>query len=109
MLQLGFNEATCKENSCVAQDIRLCSKFGYQAIELRLDMLKAYFKAYTIEDLKALLEKRLFSWEIKVGFRFLAVTGQKTTAVPGIWDSRFTFLRKYVTEGSWAAWLDRPC
>ena len=57
MLQLGFNEATCKENSCVAQDIRLCGKFGYQAIELRLDMLKAYFKAYTIEDLKALLEE----------------------------------------------------
>lgn len=56
MLQLGFNEATCKENSCVSQDIRLCSKFGYQAIELRLDMLKEYFKKHTIEELKDLLE-----------------------------------------------------
>ena len=57
MLQLGFNEETCKENSCVAQDIRLCSKFGYQAIELRLDMLKKYFEKHTIEELKNLLDE----------------------------------------------------
>lgn len=57
MLQLGFNEATCKENSCVSQDIRLCGKYGYQAIELRLDMLKKYFEVHTVEDLKRLLDE----------------------------------------------------
>ena len=57
MLTLGFNEATCKENSDVERDIVLCGKSGYQAIELRLDMLKAYFQKHTIEDLKALLNE----------------------------------------------------
>lgn len=57
MLQLCFNEATCKENSCVSQDTRLCGKYGYHAIELRLDMLKKYFEAHTVEDLKRLLDE----------------------------------------------------
>ncbi|MGN1014172.1 MAG: sugar phosphate isomerase/epimerase family protein [Butyricicoccus sp.] len=53
MLKLGFNEATCKENSSVENDLALCEKYGYDYIELRLDMLKEYFKTHTIEDLKA--------------------------------------------------------
>ena len=52
MLKLGFNEATCKENSSVEKDLELCEKYGYDYIELRLDMLKEYFKTHTIEDLK---------------------------------------------------------
>ncbi|MGM9612093.1 MAG: sugar phosphate isomerase/epimerase, partial [Butyricicoccus sp.] len=53
MLKLGFNEATCKENSSVERDLELCEKYGYDYIELRLDMLKEYFKTHTIDDLKA--------------------------------------------------------
>lgn len=53
MLKLGFNEATCKENSSVEKDLLLCEKYGYDFIELRLDMLKEYFKTHTVEDLKA--------------------------------------------------------
>ena len=53
MLKLGFNEATCKENSSVENDLILCEKYGYDYIELRLDMLKEYFKTHTIDDLKA--------------------------------------------------------
>ena len=53
MLKLGFNEATCKENSTVERDLALCEKYGYDYIELRLDMLKAYFENHTVDDLKA--------------------------------------------------------
>ena len=49
MLKLGFNEATCKENSSVEQDLELCEKYGYEYIELRLDMLKDYLKDHTLE------------------------------------------------------------
>lgn len=52
MLKLGFNEATCKENSNVEMDLELCEKYGYDYIELRLDMLKEYFKTHTIDELK---------------------------------------------------------
>lgn len=57
MLKLGFNEATCKENSSVARDLELCEKYGYDYIELRLDMLKEYFKTHTIDDLKSFFAK----------------------------------------------------
>ena len=40
MLKLGYNEATCKENSDVARDLELCEQYGYDFIELRLDMLQ---------------------------------------------------------------------
>lgn len=57
MLKLGYNEATCKENSSVDEDLKLCEKYGYDFIELRLDMLKEYFKAHTVAGLKAFFEK----------------------------------------------------
>ena len=47
MLKLGYNEATCKENSSVEKDLELCEKYGYDYIELRLDMLKEYLKTHT--------------------------------------------------------------
>jgi 2-keto-myo-inositol isomerase len=50
-MKLGFNEATCMKRSSVEQDIRLCEKYGYEYIELRLDMLKKYFENHTINDL----------------------------------------------------------
>lgn len=52
MLKLGFNEATCMEKSSVEEDLRLCEKYGYDYIELRLDMLKEYLKDHTLEELK---------------------------------------------------------
>lgn len=52
MLKLGFNEATCKENSSVENDLRLCEQYGYDYIKLRLDMLKEYLKDHTLEELK---------------------------------------------------------
>ncbi len=57
MLKLGYNEATCKENSNVETDLALCEQNGYDFIELRLDMLKEYFKTHTIDDLKAFFAK----------------------------------------------------
>ena len=56
MLKLGFNEATCKENSSVENDLKLCEKYGFDYIELRLDMLKDYLKEHTLEDLKHYFE-----------------------------------------------------
>ena len=50
MLKLGYNEATCKENSTVEKDLELCEKYGYDYIELRLDMLKEYLKTHTVDD-----------------------------------------------------------
>ena len=51
MLKLGYNEATCKENSTVENDLLLCEKYGYDYIELRLDMLQEYLKTHTVDDL----------------------------------------------------------
>ena len=42
-----------KKNSTVEKDLQLCEKYGYDYIELRLDMLKEYLKTHTVEDLKA--------------------------------------------------------
>ena len=49
MLKLGYNEATCKENSTVENDLLLCEKYGYDYIELRLDMLQEYLKTHTVD------------------------------------------------------------
>lgn len=51
-MKLGINEATCKENSSLEQDLLLCEKYHYDYIEIRLDMLKDYLKTHTIDDLK---------------------------------------------------------
>jgi 2-keto-myo-inositol isomerase len=52
-MKLGFNEATCMKRSTVEQDLRLCEKYGYEYIELRLDMLKTYFAGKKIKDLQS--------------------------------------------------------
>lgn len=51
-MKLGFNEATCMKKSDVETDLKFCEKYGYDYIELRLDMLKTYLKHNTIDDLK---------------------------------------------------------
>ncbi|MCH3964810.1 MAG: sugar phosphate isomerase/epimerase [Clostridium sp.] len=55
-MKLGFNEATCMKKSNVEMDLKLCEKYGYDYIELRLDMLKEYFKHNTVKDLKNFFE-----------------------------------------------------
>lgn len=51
-MKLGFNEATCMKKSNVMRDLELCEKYGYDYIELRLDMIKDYLEDHSIEDLK---------------------------------------------------------
>jgi len=57
MLKIGYNEATCKQNSSVEKDITFCEKYGYDYIELRLDMLKEYLVTHTIDDLVDFFQK----------------------------------------------------
>ena len=52
-MKLGFNEATCMKRSTVEVDVALCEKYGYDNIELRLDMIKDYLTRYTIKDLQS--------------------------------------------------------
>lgn len=52
-MKLGFNEATCMKRSAVEQDLMLCEKYGYDYIELRLDMLADYFTRNTVKDLQS--------------------------------------------------------
>jgi len=52
-MKLGFNEATCMKRSSVEQDLSLCEKYGYDYIELRLDMLKEYLQRNTVSDMQA--------------------------------------------------------
>nr|WP_281397328.1 sugar phosphate isomerase/epimerase [Brenneria izadpanahii] len=50
-MKLGFNQATCMENSTLEQDIQLAESCGYDVIELRLDMLANYLKQHDISEL----------------------------------------------------------
>lgn len=52
-MKLGMNEATCKENSTLEQDLKLCEKYHYDYIEIRLDMLKDYLQRHSIAELQA--------------------------------------------------------
>lgn len=52
-MKLGFNEATCMTRSTVEEDLALCEKYGYEYIELRLDMLKDYLAGNTVKDLQS--------------------------------------------------------
>ena len=52
-MKLGFNEATCMKRSTVEQDLELCEKYGYDYIELRLDMIRDYLTRHTVKDLQS--------------------------------------------------------
>jgi 2-keto-myo-inositol isomerase len=51
-MRLGFNEATAMKKSSLQKDVELCERYGYDYIEIRLDMLKDYLKDHTVEDLR---------------------------------------------------------
>ena len=75
MLKLGYNEATCKENSTVENDLLLCEKYGYDYIELRLDMLQEYLKTHTVDDLKAFFAKSHISHPLSLNAQRLKRVG----------------------------------
>jgi 2-keto-myo-inositol isomerase len=52
-MKLGFNEATCMKRSTVEADLAFCEKYGYDYIELRLDMIKNYLTRNTVKDLQS--------------------------------------------------------
>ncbi len=54
-MKIGYNEATAKDCSTLEKDLELCEKYGFDYIEIRLDMLKDYLKTHTSDDLKKIL------------------------------------------------------
>ncbi|HYE83526.1 MAG TPA: sugar phosphate isomerase/epimerase family protein [Clostridia bacterium] len=56
-MKIGFNEATAMRKSDLATDLLLTEKYGYDYIEIRLDMLKDYLKSHTIEELAGFFSK----------------------------------------------------
>ncbi|MEK4298555.1 sugar phosphate isomerase/epimerase family protein [Oceanobacillus sp. FSL W8-0428] len=55
-MKIGYNEATAKDCSTLEKDLELCEKYGFDYIEIRLDMLKDYLKTHTSDDLKKFFE-----------------------------------------------------
>src|SRR3972149_7623704 len=55
-MKISYNEATAMGCSTLENDMILCEKIGYDFIEIRLDMLKAYLKKYSIENLKSFFD-----------------------------------------------------
>lgn len=51
-MKIGFNEATAMKKSNLEMDLKLTEKYGYDYIEIRLDMLNDYLKNYSIGKLK---------------------------------------------------------
>lgn len=51
MMKLGFNEATCLRNSSLEKDLVLAERFGYDYIEIRLDMLQTWLQEHTLVEL----------------------------------------------------------
>ncbi|KUO75286.1 MAG: hypothetical protein APF77_22245 [Clostridia bacterium BRH_c25] len=56
-MKIGFNEATAMRKSDLSTDLLLTEKYGYDYIEIRLDMLKDYLKNHSIEDLVSFFSK----------------------------------------------------
>lgn len=52
-MKLGFNQATCLGCSTLEQDIHLAEAYGYDYIEIRLDMLSAYLVQHSLAELAA--------------------------------------------------------
>ncbi|MGI6779062.1 MAG: sugar phosphate isomerase/epimerase family protein [Acetivibrionales bacterium] len=51
MMKIGFNEATAMKKSDLHTDLLLSEKYGYDYIEIRLDMLQDYLKSHSIDEL----------------------------------------------------------
>ena len=55
-MYLSYNEACAKECSSLEQDLKLCEKAGFDFIEIRLDMLREYLKAHSLQELSHFFE-----------------------------------------------------
>ena len=55
MYKLGYNEATMKKHSTLERDVYLCHQFGFDSIELRLDMIRDYLSRHTMDKLRELI------------------------------------------------------
>lgn len=50
-MKISYNEATAMGCSTLEKDLLLCEKYGFDYIEIRLDMLKEYLKTHEVEEL----------------------------------------------------------
>ena len=50
-MKIGFNEASAMKKSNLVNDLALAQKYGYDYIEIRLDMLQDYLAAHSVKDL----------------------------------------------------------
>jgi len=50
-MKVGYNEATAMKNSNLNTDLMLTEKYGYDYIEIRLDMLNEYLTSKSIDNL----------------------------------------------------------
>lgn len=58
-MKICYNEANalnCK-NASLETDVEECWRSGFEAIELRFDMLRAYLAQHSLDELKALFGK----------------------------------------------------
>ena len=55
-MKIGYNEATAMKRSNLKTDLELVEKYGYDYIEIRLDMLNDYLNCMKISDLSAFFQ-----------------------------------------------------
>lgn len=56
-MQIGYNQANGMNCSTLANDLILCEKYGFDFIELRLDMLHDYLQDHSINELKQFFQQ----------------------------------------------------
>ncbi|MFA9381218.1 MAG: sugar phosphate isomerase/epimerase family protein [Acetanaerobacterium sp.] len=54
-MKLCYNLQTCSETSTLEQDIKLCTKTGFQYIEINFAKAEAYLKSHSMTELSSLL------------------------------------------------------
>jgi len=52
-MKISYNEACARDCSTLEKDLALCEAAGFDYIEIRFDMLTAYLKDHTVEELAA--------------------------------------------------------
>lgn len=57
-MKIGFNEATARDCSNLETDVALCDAMGFDAIELRIDMIRAYLRTHSRSEVAALFRGR---------------------------------------------------
>ncbi len=51
-MKLGFNESTCMKQSTIETDLKYCEEYGFEYIELRIEMLLDYLTRHELSELK---------------------------------------------------------